>query len=927
MNTTTLKRFAQSARRKLMDQVAAKMEFVLTTDSAGLREQAKQINELKKELTRTTREQLVERVAYTWFNRLAALRFMDANDYQPSGIRVVSPAEGTILPQVLNEAKQGNIPADWKVDTQKINDLLDGRIPSSNPQNEAYRKLLIAACNQLHSVFPFLFEAINDYSELLLPDDLTSDFSIVHDVVTGMSADDCQQVEVLGWLYQFYISEEKDRLINAKKKYKAHEIAPVTQLFTPHWIVRYMVDNTLGQLWKEMRPNSRLTDNLEFYIKPENESVLPRRELKSPEEITFFDPCGGSGHILTYAFDVYYKIYEEEGYNPSEIPALIISKNLFGADIDERAAQLAGFALMMKGRQYYRRFLKKPVMPNIVAYRNVENDPLFENAKVLGSLIQVDKKYVDKIKVDSSSLFGETNRRLKQQAELLARQYDVVVTNPPYLNSSSMETELKKYIDQNFKDTKSDLFASFVVQVSRLTKKEGLIGYISPYVWMFISSYEKLREYMIKNMTLSSLIQLEYNAFEPACVPVCTFTLRNEFVPEYKGGYIKLSEFRGHQNQAPRTLEAIQNPDCGWFYTASQTDFQKIPGSPIGYWITRSFFELFNQNINIGAIGTTRKGMVCGGIERFGRQWFEIRFDDGLIGCYSRILSVESGKKWFPYAKGGEFRKWYGNHDYFVNWENDGNVIRNTLHPSGTRMISSNYNLPFIFKEGITWTDLSSSKFAARHLPTGFLFDTAGPSVFVKNKKYLYYCLGLMNSILSQRTMDLINPTMHYLAGNVANLPFIFQDGQIEIIVQESILSSKLDWNSRETSWDFEKNELEREAGRQKPEDGSIKLEQAYEDYKKHCTEQFFQLHQNEEELNRQFIEIYGLQEELTPDVPLEEITILQQELDRKALAKLNKRLQCEPGTLKVLNYPETKLPFIAKEVMAQFISYAVGCM
>src|SRR5690554_2479271 len=343
-----------------MDQVAAKMEFVLTTDSAELREQAKQINELKKELSRTTREQLVERVAYTWFNRLAALRFMDANDYQPSGIRVVSPAEGTILPQLLNEAKQGNLPDDWKVDAQKLYGLLQGRLPASNPQNEAYRELLIAACNHLHKVFPFLFEAINDYSELLLPDDLTSDFSIIHDVVTGMPAEDCQQVEVLGWLYQFYISEKKDEVFASKSKVKKEDIPAATQLFTPRWIVEYMVQNTVGILWLQNRPNSKLRDHMSYYIESAEVSGVEGQgyddylKINSPEEITLLDQACGSGHILVYGFELLHLIYEEEGYNPSEIPALILQNNLYGFEIDSRAAQLAGFALLMKARQYHR---------------------------------------------------------------------------------------------------------------------------------------------------------------------------------------------------------------------------------------------------------------------------------------------------------------------------------------------------------------------------------------------------------------------------------------------------------------------------------------------------------------------------------------------------------------------------------------------
>ena len=391
MNTNQLKKFAQEARRKLLQQVGAKLEYVLSHDTAELREKASQISKLKKELGRIGKEQLIDKVAYTWFNRLVALRFMDANDYQPSGIRIVSPKDGYILPQILDEAKQGHFSDDIEVDKPKVLDLLDGRIPSKNPQNEAYRVLLVAACNALHRQFPFLFERINDYTELLLPDDLTSEFSIVNDIVNGMTTDDCQQVEIIGWLYQFYISERKDELINAKKRYKKNEIAPVTQLFTPRWIVEYMVDNTLGQYWQEARPETKLTENLKFYIRPNNPELIHSREVQSPEDIKFFDPCVGSGHILCYAFDLLYKMYEEEGYNPSEIPEMILMKNLYGIDIDERASQLAGFTLMMKGRQRYRRFFRKEIRPNILAFEESEAHPKFENAKTLGSLIKVSK--------------------------------------------------------------------------------------------------------------------------------------------------------------------------------------------------------------------------------------------------------------------------------------------------------------------------------------------------------------------------------------------------------------------------------------------------------------------------------------------------------------------------------------------------------
>mgnify|MGYP000947038596 FL=1 len=482
MNTNQLKRFAQEARRKLLEQVGAKLNFVLTTDSAELREKTEQLKQLRQELGRTTKEQLIEKVAYTWFNRLMALRFMDVNDYQPLGIRIITPKDGYTIPELLDEAKRGNIPEELKVNRQKIYDLLDNKIPSTNPQNEAYKELLIATCNYLSTTFSFLFEKINDYTELLLPDDLTSDFSILKDVRDGMLVEECVNVEIIGWLYQFYISEEKERLINAKQTYKANEIATVTQLFTPKWIVQYIVENTLAQFWREARPTTNIIKELQFYIKPKDDSIISKRNIKSPEEIKLFDPCVGSAHILCYAFDILYKIYEEEGYSSNEIPTLIINKNLFGCDIDERATQLAGFALMMKARHYNRRVLTKNITPNIMAFKNIESHRKFKNAELFGSLIKLEEEDFNSIEVESDSIFSVNQSYLKKQASFLVNKYDILVTNPPYLNSAYMEGRLKQFIDSEYKTTKSDLFSCFIMQATWLTKKEGIIGLLSPFV-------------------------------------------------------------------------------------------------------------------------------------------------------------------------------------------------------------------------------------------------------------------------------------------------------------------------------------------------------------------------------------------------------------------------------------------------------------
>lgn len=889
MNTTALKRFAQEARRKLLEQVGAKLEYVLNTDTPELREKTNQITKLREAIQKTSKEQVIDKVTYTWFNRFMALRFMDANDYQPIGIRVLTPKDGQTLPELLTDAKQGQIPEELSVNHQRIYDLLDGKIPSANAQNEAYKELLIGACNHLNKVLPFLFERINDYTELLLPDDLTSELSIVQDMREGMSVEDCGEVEIIGWLYQFYISEKKDELINAKKVYKADEIAPVTQLFTPKWIVEYMVDNTLGQYWKEARPNTNILKNLQFYVKPNNSEFIPSRIVKSPEDIKFFDPCVGSAHVLCYAFDVFYRIYEEEGYDPTTIPELIINKNLYGIDIDDRASQLAGFALMMKGRKHSRRFFKKEVKPNITAFQNIESHRKFESAKVLGSLITISKEEADEIKIDETSLFYERDVQLKKQADLLASKYDIIVTNPPYLNSSYMEGTLKQFIQNEYTTTKSDLFACFLIQVTNLVKQDGLIGFICPYVWMFLQSYEKLRNFIVDNKTISTLVQLEYNAFGPAVVPICTFVLRNELINNYKGSYIRLSEFTGEENQAPKTLEAINYTNSSWFYISNQEDFNKIPGNLIGYWISQNALDCFDRG-TLSTSMTTREGMATAGNDRFLRIWSEVSF------LKSSCNGNKTNIKWFPYNKGGAFKRWYGNDYFFVNWENNGYEIRNNKDIKTGRLRSHNFNGEYSFQKGITWSALTTGKFSARWTGDGYLFDSKGAKGFCNGNSMII--LALLNSKISQMFLDLIAPTLDYKVGDVIQIPYSdFNDLEIENLSVNCVDISETAWNSCETSWDFKKNELVRIKGQD--------LEETYDLFKQYWTNKFFQLHKNEEKLNSRFIEIYGLQDELTQDVPLEDITILKDETVIK----------------------NGQLGFKADEVFKQFMSYAVGCM
>jgi hypothetical protein len=594
MDTSKLKRFAQFARRTLAEQVGAKLALVLSTDSAARRESPAAVGRLEQAIKDDGKAQVIEKVAYTWFNRFCALRFMDVNLYTRIGI--VSPAEGQFQPEILLEAKMGHldeemVPAPAR---QHITDLLAGRSPSHDPQGEAYRLLVVAACNAWHQAMPYLFERISDYTELLMPDDLLSGNSILAYTREAMTPDACQDVEVIGWLYQFYISEKKDAVFEGLKKNQkisAENIPAATQLFTPHWIVRYLVDNSLGRLWLLNRPNSKLADQMAYYIPPEKPET-DFHKIQGPEDIKVCDPACGSGHMLTYAFDLLYAIYEEEGFDAAEIPEKILTHNLYGIELDERAGELAAFALSMKARARQRRFFNKRVRPNITVLQKVSFGPgelddylshvgrdlftdglretleQFREADNFGSLIVpkvgnvADVLATLEAKDMAGNLFlAETHQRVLsvlRMAEALSPRYAVVVANPPYMGGKGMNQRLSAWLKENYEPVKTDLFSAFVVRNLELTLPKGQLGFMTPFVWMFISSYEKLRTILIDQKTITSLIQLEYSGFDGATVPICTFTVENAHKPDFRGGYVRLSDFRGADQQGPRALEIIQ---------------------------------------------------------------------------------------------------------------------------------------------------------------------------------------------------------------------------------------------------------------------------------------------------------------------------------------------------------------------------------
>lgn len=920
METLKLKRFAQYARRSLLEQVSGKLKLVLTAESSARREHDAAVKKLEEAIQKTDKEQVIERVAYIWFNRFCALRFMDVNRY--NRVNIVSPADpGQFQPEILAEAKMGHIDEEMVHDKvrQQIFALLDGKAPSRDPQGEAYRLLVVAACNFWNKAMPFLFQRIDDYTELLMPDDLLSGNSILAYTREAMTPDACEDVEVIGWLYQFYISEKKDEVFDGLKKNKKitpENIPAATQLFTPHWIVRYLVENSLGRLWLLNRPGSKLVEQMDYYIKPEQAETDFLR-ISKPEEIKICDPACGSGHMLTYAFDLLYAIYEEEGYEPAEIPEKILTNNLYGIEIDERAGELAAFALTMKARAKQRRFFNKGVKPNICVLENVHFDgnelkdymdfvgrdlftaPLqttlrqFEEADNFGSLIRPDVTDVDGMLriLESKNVSGQlfismTHQKVLQalrQADYLSPKYHVVIANPPYMGGKGMNGRLGTWLKDNYEDVKSDLFSAFIVRNTELTLPKGQLGFMSPFVWMFISSYEKLRSFLIDQKTITSLVQLEYSGFDGATVPICTFTVENAHRPDFKGGYVKLSEFRGSENQGPRTLEAINNPTCGWFYRASSANFKMIPNSPIAYWVPN--FDVFNfPNVS--------EEWVSGG---------RIKTHDGQK--YIRFIWEISRKsdRWKRLIKGGDFRKHFGNEEFLVDWSDDAVAFyekNGGLYPEKYRS-----------KEGICWSKITSALQSFRIKRPETEYDSASPTIFNAWFKCDKYLLALLNSRVSQFLLKAINPTLNTQVVDVMALPVCSVNSNIrdsiEIAEDKLIDVSSADWDSFETSWDFTSLPL------LNPDCREAILKATYQNLRAHWREMTLEMQRLEEENNRVFIEAYRLQDELKPEVPLNEIT-----------------LTCNPHYRYGGDKSEEELEaLLLADTMRELVSYAVGCM
>lgn len=860
MDKNAIKKYAVWARRELLSRVAQKALQYGVDGTTPADPDAEIINgRLLTAAEKSQRralidaiaadgyEQILEEAAYTWFNRFCALRFMEVNNYLPSHTRVFTDENNAFAPQILAEAIRIELPG--------LDRDLVYKYKEANDDDALYKYLLITQCNALKEILPGMFSEISGYTELLFPDNLLREGSAVEQMIAMIPEDDWRdEVQIIGWLYQYYNSEKKDAVFAALKKnvkISKDNIPAATQLFTPDWIVRYMVENSLGRLWVQGHPAAPIKGEWKYYLEdaaqtPEVEARLaPLRQsyaALTPEQLTCIDPCCGSGHILVYLFDVLMQIYTDYGYTSREAVESIVQNNLYGLDIDKRAAQLAYFAVMMTARRHDRGFLRHPVQPHVyaIAESNAVDKGAVEvfcngNAKLTAAVAQILAEMQDAREYGSiltttpqdwAALYARFEelgvndpdnhsmekcallklQNVVQAAELLSKQYWVTVTNPPYMGASNMNTTLSNYVKEQYPEVKSDFFSVFIMRNSRFTRQDGYCGFFTPYVWMFISSYEKLRQYLYSNTTIETLIQFEYSAFEEATVPVCTFAFRNSYVQK-NGCYLRLVDFRGGMEvQRQKTLQAIADHNCGYYYEQSSDNFSKIPGSPVAYWVGKSVFSDFEENQPLKKIIDARIGMVSGDNDRFLRFWQEVSFDNVELGAIAGNDPML--RKWYPLQKGGDFRHWYGNLQYVINWENNGDEVKNDNY-MGTRVRSHNYNGKQQFKEGITWNSITSSKFTCRYSPAGFTFDAAGPLCEVTEKEKLYYVLGFLTSKVTEYFFALINPTINFPSGYLEILPYKEEKSQIiNDVVRDSIIISKQDWDSFETSWDFKRHPL-----------------------------------------------------------------------------------------------------------------------
>ena len=937
MNTSNIKKYAPQARNDFiaaMRKQAAKYgitadrilpaeqkgDLLLIGDQVFPLSVMKPRDKLIKRIQTSSFEQTIDYIAYSWFNRLCAIRYMECKGLLDHGRRVLSSADGSAgLPQILEECLDIDLPG---LDASRVAELkLDG-----NKDEELYRELLLAQCHALNQVMPLLFEQVSDESELLLPDNLTKTDSLIRDLVSSIPEEDWSDVQIIGWLYQFYISEKKDQVIG--KVVKSEDIPAATQLFTPNWIVKYLVQNSVGRLWMMAHPESTLASEWEYYIQPAEQTDEVNAQLKqlidvrisedgdtlNPESITVLDPACGSGHILVEAYDCLKAIYLERGYRSRDIPRLILENNLYGIDIDTRAAQLASFALLMKAREDDRRLFSNPPKLNIIALQDSQPDrleafsqdlantnleksdlkellDLFEHSSTFGSLIQIPAAFAKKLPdlesklntaSESGDIFSQQSAQellpLVQQAKLLAKQYDAVIANPPYMGSKGMNTALKDFAKKKFPDSKSDLFAMFIERGFSWCKESGFNSMVTMQSWMFLSSYEAMREKLLQDRTLSCMVHMGNGVMGIAFGTAATVMLNNH-VNNYEGSFSycendDVNEF-GIPKQFPVQNERLK--------TAKPDDFKKIPGSPIAYWISLKFNNCFEKLPLISNEASAVCGMTTGENALYVREWSEIDFQKFGKEFLSSNDAMASQLKWFPYAKGGSYRKWYGNAENVVNWEKDGQEIiaSGRAYPRAR----SRY-----FKPSVSWSFISSSYFGARQQPNGFIFDMAGCSLFPQDEKNLAFYTALLCSKSASAFLKIINPTLNYQVNNVGSIPVPknIDTKLVSEISTKCVLIAKTDWDSYETSWDFTQNPIIRTE--------QSNLEQAFNTWQQQNADAMAEMKRLEEENNKLFIDAYGLQDELTPDVPDERITLTRADREKDSQRLVSYALGCMMG-------------------------------
>lgn len=941
MDKNAIKKFAVWARTELIARVSLKgVEYGITedniedanADSVGGKvltaDEKKQRQALIAEINDKGYKQVMEEVAYTWFNRFSALRFMEVNGYLPSHVRVFTDEENNFKPQIITEAIHLNLDG---LDMEKVYELKD-----AEKTEELYKYLLIVQCNALNKILPGMFQRLSDYTELLLPDNLLREGSVIQQMIELIPEDDWKDaVQIIGWLYQYYNSEKKDDVFAALKKnvkITKENIPAATQLFTPDWIVRYMVENSLGRLWLEGHPDvkeqllpteeeqsayaagNRDQEDTKWHYYLEEAEQEPEVQVQlaeirkeyaalTPDQLKVIDPCSGSGHILAYMFDVLMKIYESYGYTTREAVASIVENNLYGLDIDDRAAQLAYFAVMMKARQYDRRFFSRGIQPHVYAIVESNHVDKFAvdyfcngDAKLTDAMDTIIKELHDAKEYGSiltvtpqdwSALYGrfaeisedinmsrDTALRellpLVQVAEALAQKYDTVVTNPPYMGSSGMSAKLSDYVKKNYPDGKSDLFAVFIEHCGYMAKKNGYQAMITQQVWMFIAGYERLREKLLSHRVVNMLHlgSRAFNEIPGEVVQTVSFILNLSYISDYSGMYCKLLTGKSEAEKEKEFFDVKQR------FVTKQAIFSGIPRTEYIYWVSNALLYAFTHYKKVRDYFTVRNGLTTGDNNRFLRLWFEIQKEN-------------IGSKWFPCNKGGTFRRWYGNKDYLIDWENNGFALKNFTDIKTGKLRSTLRNIDFNFLPSVVVGHVASGDLPFRYVEGGFISESAVNSIYpLDNEVSLIYLLGILNSKSCNYISKMLSPTLGVSPEDILNIPIVVRDELIvSSVVKNTLAISKIDWDSFETSWDFQHHPLLRKVPT---------IAEAFDQWQAECDDRFNQLKANEEELNRIFIDIYGLQGELTPEVEDKDVTVRKADLGRD---------------------------------IRSFISYAVGCM